>query len=251
MVKRIEIIGLETIPEVREGDDLGKMIVEAASREGVRIEDGDLIIVTQKIVSKAEGRVVDLTKVKPSRKALKVARIVGKDPRLVEVILNESIKIVKLSRGHLITMSRDGSTCANSGVDKSNVNGGKRVTLLPINPDESAEAIRKRVEELTGRKIGVIISDTRGRVLRNGQIDVAIGISGVKAFKDYRGSTDPYGYVIRVKKIAVADELASAAELIIGQGGERVPVAIIKGLNLLGEGRGSELIRREEEWLFK
>ena len=226
---KVEVIGVTGIPIVKPGDDLPRLIVEAAERQGTRIRDGDVIVVSHIIVSRAEGRMVDLREVKPSPFAENVAERLGKDPRLVEVILRESKSIVRMGRGHLITETRQGFVCANSGVDRSNVPGEDVVALLPEDPDESARRIREGVERLTGRRVAVIVSDTHGRPLREGEINVAIGVSGMKPIRDRRGERDLFGYVLRVKRTAVADEVASAAELVIGQADEGIPVAIVRG----------------------
>ncbi|RLE93637.1 MAG: coenzyme F420-0:L-glutamate ligase [Thermoprotei archaeon] len=250
----VKIIGLENFPLVREGDDLGLLIVETAKKNNVEIADGDIIVVSSKIVSKAEGRVVKLSEIVPSEKALKIAEITGKDPRLVEVILRESIKVVKAVRGHLIVTTKHGLVCANAGVDKSNVAGTSEiVALLPENPDESARKIRKRIRELTGKNVAVIITDTYGRPLREGHINMAIGAAGIEVFKDYRGTEDLFGYILRVKRIAIADEIASAAELVMGNGAEGIPVAVIKGLKYKASDKASarELNMPENKWLFK
>lgn len=252
MVKRVEIFGLETIPVVKPGDDLGALIVRAAEEEGVGINDGDIIIVAQKVVSKAEGRIVDLNKVKPSKKALKISEVTGHDPRFVEVVLRETKKLLKVAYGRLIVMTKHGFVCANAGVDRSNVAGRDDVvTLLPEDGDVSAEAIRGRIEELTGKRVAVIVSDTHGRPFREGQINVAIGVSGLDPFRDYRGKRDMCGYLLKVKKIAIADELAAAAELVIGQGDEMTPAAIVRGLSFPKSGSARNLVMDEEKWLFK
>jgi len=226
---KVEVIGVTGIPIVKPGDDLPRLIVKAAERQGTPIRDGDVIVVSHIIVSRAEGRMVNLREVKPSPFAENVAESLGKDPRLVEVILRESKSIIRMGRGHLITETRQGFVCANSGVDQSNVPGEDVVALLPEDPDESARRIREGVERLTGRRVAVIVSDTHGRPLREGEINVAIGVSGMKPLRDRRGERDLFGYILRVKRTAVADEIASAAELVIGQADEGIPVAIVRG----------------------
>jgi len=255
MAKEIILIGLETLPEIREGDDIGKLIVEACRREGVEISDGDIVVVTHKIISKAEGRIVNLKHIVPSERAYKIASIVGKDPRLVELVLRESKRIIKATKdGHLIVETYHGIVCANAGVDASNIAGTEEVvSLLPKDPDESARKIRCRIKELTGKDVAVVITDTYGRPLRNGMINMAIGISGINPFRDYRGKDDTFGYKFRVTVIAVADEIACAAELLTGQGKERIPVVIIKGYKYerSEEASAKELNMPEEKWLFK
>ncbi|MEM2264522.1 MAG: coenzyme F420-0:L-glutamate ligase [Nitrososphaerota archaeon] len=257
MTKEIRIIGLTNMPLIKKGDDIAKIIIENIEKEGLCIEEGDIIVISQKIISKAEGRIINLKKIKPSEKAIKIAEITNKDPRLVEIILKESRKIIKACPGHLIVKTKQGIVCANAGVDRSNVAGKEDiVTLLPKNPDYSANKIRKKIEKIYGKKIGVVISDTYGRPLRNGHINMAIGLSGIKPFKDYRGKKDIFGYELKIKNIAIVDEIASAAELIMGQAKERIPVVIIKGLDkkLLqrkGKVSANDLNMSEEKWLFK
>ena len=255
MAKKITLIGLETIPIIKPGDDLAKVIFEALKREKVDLDDGDILVIAQKIVSKAENRILDLRDLKPSKKAVKLASLTGKDPRFIEAVLTESDKVVKALKDHIIVKTRLGLVCSNAGVDISNVSGNDNIVcLLPVDPDKSAEEIRKKIEKLTGKKVGVLITDTFGRPLRDGQVDVTIGLSNVKPFRDYRGSKDMKGYTLQVKNIAVADELASAAELLIGQGKEKIPVVVVKGLNeLVDEGKFTARVLNmpEERWLFK
>ncbi|MEM2927387.1 MAG: coenzyme F420-0:L-glutamate ligase [Nitrososphaerota archaeon] len=257
MTKEIKLIGLTNMPLIKKGDDIAKIIMNSIEKEKVIIEEGDIIVISQKIISKAEGRIINLKKIKPSKKAIKIAEITNKDPRLVEIILKESKKIIKACPGHLIVKTKQGIVCANAGVDRSNVAGKEDiVTLLPKNPDYSANKIRKKIEKIYGKKIGVVISDTYGRPLRNGHINMAIGLSGIKPFKDYRSKKDIFGYELKIKNIAIADEIASAAELVMGQAKERIPVVIIKGLDkklLQRKGRVSanDLNMPKEKWLFK
>jgi coenzyme F420-0:L-glutamate ligase/coenzyme F420-1:gamma-L-glutamate ligase len=257
LAKEIRIIGLTNIPLIKKGDDIAEIIIENIRKEKIIIEEGDVIVISQKIVSKAEGRIVNLRKIKPSKKAIKIAEITNKDPRLVEIILKESKKIIKACPGHLIVKTKQNIVCANAGVDRSNVAGKEDiVTLLPKNPDYSADKIRKKIEKTYDKKIGVVISDTYGRPLRNGHVNMAIGLSRIKPFKDYRGEKDIFGYKLKIKNIALADEIASAAELIMGQARERIPVVIIKGLNkkLLqkrGKTSAKDLNMPEVKWLFK
>ena len=248
----IRIIGIRNIPLIKTKDDLGKIIHEAAEKQGTPLLDNDVIVIAQKIVSKAEGRLIRLKDVEPSYLAKKVSKRVGKEPELVELILRESKSIVRMEGSRLITETRHGWVCANSGIDKSNVAGGEAVTLLPVNSDRSASRIRKRLEELTGKRISVIISDTFGRPLREGHVDVAIGVSGIDPILDIRGEKDLFGYVLKVKQAAVADELASAAELVIGNAREAIPAAIIRGARytLSETARSEKLIRPKAKDLF-
>lgn len=248
----VRIIGVKGIPMIKVNDDLGKIICESAEKQGTPILDNDVIIVTQKIVSKAEGRIVHLKDVEPSTFAKSVSTITGKEPELVELILGESRSIVRLTGPHLITETKHGWVCANSGIDKSNVSGGDAVTLLPVNPDRSAFRIRKQIEKLTGKQVAVIVTDTFGRPLREGNVDVAIGVSGIDPILDMRGTKDIFGYVLRVKETAIADELASAAELVIGNAREQIPVAMIRGYKypVSNSARARKLIRPRAKDLF-
>jgi coenzyme F420-0:L-glutamate ligase/coenzyme F420-1:gamma-L-glutamate ligase len=252
--KTVSIIGLENFPLAKGGDDLAKIIVETAERNAVPIEDGDILVVAQKIVSKVESRVMKLTDVEPSNRAKKMAKVASKDPRFVELVLKEAKKILKCSPETLIIENEKGLVCINAGIDKSNVSGKDTYALLPKDPDESAERIRSRIMKLTGKRVAVVISDTYSRPFRKGQVEFAIGIAGIDPFKDYRGQEDLFDYVLKVKNVALADEIASAAELIMGQGREAIPVAIIKNLNRAEPSEASSVedlnISREED-LFR
>lgn len=226
---RIEVIGVKGIPIVKEGDDLASMVLEAAEAQGTPIQEGDIIVVTHVVVSRVEGRTVDLRQVEPSKIAENFAAFTGKDPRLVEVILRESRAVRRMRAGLLVTETMDGVVCANSGVDVSNVAGGDVVALLPDDADASARRFGERLRQLTGKEVSVIVSDSQGRAFRMGAVNVAIGLYGFNAIWDRRGEKDLFGYELKVKETAVADELASAAELVIGQADEGIPVAIIRG----------------------
>ena len=246
----VRIIPFEGIPEVREGDDLLGLILKAAEA-GPGIESGDVVVVTQKIVSKAEGRVVPLDSVTPSPEAEQLADETEKDARLVELILRESSRIVRQSGPILITETKHGFVCANAGIDASNVGPEGLVSLLPEDPDRSAAAIRAAIRERTGVDVAVIITDTFGRAWREGHTNVAIGVAGMRPFADYVGQTDPHGYELRVSTLAVADELAAAAELVNGKL-DGVPVAIVRGYAYpRGEGSARELVRDAERDLFR
>ena len=228
---RIEIIGVTGLPEINKGDNLSEMIVGAAQRQGTPLVNGDILVVTQKVVSKAEGRLVDLKDVTPSPFARQLAEDSGKDARLVELVLRESRSIVRmdLDRGIMITETKHGFVCANAGIDSSNVPGEDVVCLLPVDPDKSAQGIRKAIAGLTGgAHVGVVISDTFGRAWREGHSNFAIGVDGVEPMKDYRGTLDANGRMLKVTTIAVADELAAAAEMVTAKA-INVPVAIVRG----------------------
>jgi len=228
-VRIVKIIPITGLPIIKESDDLADLICEAAERQGTPLQNGDILIVSHVIVSRAEGNVVNLDDVTPSEFAKNIALQYNRDPSLIEVVLRESKSIVRMGEGHIIAETKHGFICANAGVDRSNVPGERNVAPLPIDPDASAQRIRKRIKELTGKDVAVIISDTHGRALRRGEINVAIGIAGMKPIRDRRNETDLFGYTLRVKQTAIADELCSAAELVIGQADEGVPAAIIRG----------------------
>jgi coenzyme F420-0:L-glutamate ligase / coenzyme F420-1:gamma-L-glutamate ligase len=227
-VTRVEVIPIGGIPEVETGADVAELIVRGAARSGVGLMDGDVLVVKQKIVSKAEGRLVRLASVRPGARARRLAKEEGKDPKLVQLVLDESRRVVRRGHGVIITETKHGFVCANSGIDKSNVPRGF-VALLPVDSDKSARKIRKEVERLTGKRMGVIVTDTFGRPWRLGQTDVAIGCSGISPLVSYSGKTDEYGYTLRVTQPAIADEIAGAAELVIGKL-TRMPAAVVRGV---------------------
>ena len=230
MSGEVVIRAVEGLPEARPGDDLGAMIVAAARAQGDGLRDGDVVVVTQKVVSKAEGRVVDLRTVTPSARAQEFADAWEKDARAVEVALRESVRVVRMEGGVLVTETRHGFVCANSGVDASNVGaaGGDYVVLLPEDSDASAERIRRTARELAGADVAVVVSDTFGRPWREGAANVAIGVAGMSALRDYRGEPDNDGREMHSTVIAVADEIAAAAELVMHKTA-RAPVAIVRG----------------------
>jgi coenzyme F420-0:L-glutamate ligase/coenzyme F420-1:gamma-L-glutamate ligase len=246
---------LEDFPLVRARDDVGEIIVEVAERNRISIKDNDVVVVAQKIFSKAEKRVFRLKDVVPSERAEKLSRATGKDPRFVELVLRETRKVLKASREILLVKDRRGLVCINAGIDKSNIEGAENFALLPENPDRSARECRLTIQKLTGKKVAVIMCDTYSRPFRRGQVNFAIGVSGTGLFKDYRGKKDLYGHVLKVKNVAVVDEIASAAELLMGQGTEGTPVVIVRGL---GESKEShekcrirELTISSKDDLFK
>jgi len=248
----VQIIGVEGMPIIKAGDNLAELICNVAERQRTPIQSGDIIVVTHVVASRSEGRVVNLDEIVPSEFAKNIAQQYEKDPALVEVVLRESKSIKRMGDGKLITESKHGFVCANSGVDKSNIPGERIVALLPEDPDRSAEKIRREIKRLTDCDVAVIISDTHGRPLREGEINVAVGVAGIKPIRDRRGEKDLFGYVLRVKQTAVADELSSAAELVIGNSDEGVPVAIIRGYNYpkSDSAKATELIRPKEKDLF-
>jgi len=247
---RIEVIPLVGIPEVKNGDDLSALIANSLGGTGVTLEDGDIVVVKHKVVSKAEGRVVKLDTVVPGRKARSLAKLQRKDPRLVELMLAESVRVVRVGHGVIITRTRHGFVCANSGIDQSNVGKGS-VALLPADPDGSARRIRKSLERRTRTKIAVIVTDTFGRPWRMGQTDVAIGCSGIAPLLPYAGKKDRFGYELRVTEPAVVDEIAGAAELAIGKL-RGIPVAVVRGVEYeSGEEGAKSMVMPPERDLFK
>jgi coenzyme F420-0:L-glutamate ligase/coenzyme F420-1:gamma-L-glutamate ligase len=251
-LNEVEVFPVTGLPIIKEGDDLALLICQAAEKQGLPIQNGDVIVATHVIVSRAEGNVVDLETVTPSEFAKTVANTTGKDPRLVEVILRESRSIVRMRDGKLITETKQGLVCANSGIDQSNVPGDTVVAPLPEDSDQSAQRIRQKILELTKKDVAVIVSDTHGRPLRQGEINIALGTSGFEPLRDRRGEKDLFGYTIRIKRTAIADELASAAELVIGQTNEGIPVAIIRGYPYPKSetANATKMIRPAEEDLF-
>ena len=247
---RYEIIGVEGVPEVRPGDDVARFVVEAATGQGTPLQSADIVVVGQKIISKAEGRIVNLPKVVPSAIAAAMAAGLGRDPRLLEVILRESRRVVRMDKTVVITETHHGWICANAGVDQSNV-GQDCVVLLPEDSDRSARALRDGVRHLTGVDVAVIVTDTFGRPWREGLTNVAIGASGIAPLRSYLGELDPSGRPLTATILAVADELAGAAELVMGKL-DRIPVAIVRGLRLEpGEEGTKSLIRDPTRDLFR
>ena len=245
-MREVELLGVEGLPEVRPGDDLGRLVAERTS-----LQAGDVLVVAQKVVSKSEGRIVDLTTIEPSGDAVQMAgRLIAlPDPRMVQVVLNESVRILRSDRV-LITETRHGFVCANAGVDHSNTGGSNILTLLPLDPDASAARLRSRLKELTAVDVGVIVSDTFGRPWRLGIVNVALGVSGLPAVIDLRGTPDDNGQALHATVLAVADDIAAAAGLVMGKTA-RTPAVIVRGLALEGGGSGHDLIRPEAEDLFR
>lgn len=243
------------IPLVQPGDDLSEIILEALKAIDIPLIDGDILVLAHKIVSKAEGRIVNLGDVVPGTRAEEVSASTGKDPRLVELILRESTSISRMREGLLIVRHRLGFTSANAGIDRSNVpqeNGEENVLLLPLDPDLSATRLRQAVLEKIGVKVGIIIADSHGRPFRLGTVGVAIGVSGLPALWDRRGEKDLFGYELLHTEVGTADEVAAAASLLMGQASEGTPVVLIRGLNLPPiSGQAKELIRPPELDLYR
>ena len=245
-MRRLDLIGVEGLPEVNSGDDLAELI-------GARITliAGDVVVVAQKVVSKAEGRTRDLAAVTASDEAVRLAPhlVAQPDPRFVQVVLDESVRVLRTERV-LITQTRHGYVCANSGIDHSNIPGSQVVTLLPIDPDASAERLRGRLREVTGVTVGVIVSDTFGRPWRLGIVNVALGVAGMPVLIDMRGRLDDTGKELHATVLAFADEVAAAAGLVMGKT-RRTPAVVVRGLEVEGNGRGRDLIRPAAEDLFR
>jgi len=228
--KAVSVIGLGSFPLVQPGDDLSKLVLEAARAEGVDLEDRDVLVIAHKIVSKSEGRLLSLRAVRPSNRAKQLALRLKRNPKLVESILLEAKEVLAIRHRVLVVRTRIGHVCLNSGLDKSNVAGKDSYSLLPSDPDNSARRLMRQIRKLTGKKVGVIICDTWSRPFRKGQVEFAVGVAGIDPVKDYRGRKDLFGYRLRFKYVGIADEIASAAELVMGQGSEATPVAIVRGL---------------------
>jgi coenzyme F420-0:L-glutamate ligase/coenzyme F420-1:gamma-L-glutamate ligase len=252
-VNAVQVIAVENLPLIEKGDNLGNLIVEAAKKQSTPIQEKDVIVVTHVVVSKAEGNVINLDQVEPSERAKKIAQKTNKDPALVEVVLQETKDIVRIGQNSIITETASGIVCANAGVDRSNVLGDRNVVPLPKDPNASAESIRKEIKCLTGADVAVIVSDTHGRPFRLGEINVAVGVAGLRPIRDRRGEKDLFGYVLKIKQTAIADELSSAAELVIGQANEGIPAAIIRGYNYQKDENASAtaLTRAREKDLFR
>jgi coenzyme F420-0:L-glutamate ligase/coenzyme F420-1:gamma-L-glutamate ligase len=228
---RLTITAVNGLPEIRTGDDLATLIRDAVRAQREEIRDGDIVVIAQKIVSKSEGRVVRLAEVVPGERAREMAAQSGKDARQLEVVLSECAKIVRWERGILICETRHGFVCANAGVDRSNAGAPDTVVLLPVDPDASAARLRDAFGATAGAAVSVVVTDTFGRAWREGHTNIAIGLAGLPALKRYVGQRDPEGYELRVTEIAVADEIAGAAELVMGKL-DRCPVALVRGFTL-------------------
>jgi coenzyme F420-0:L-glutamate ligase / coenzyme F420-1:gamma-L-glutamate ligase len=248
LTREIRVIALEGIPELGEGDDLAGFVADAARGVG-GFEPGDVAVVAQKAVSKVEGRVVTLDEVEPSDRARELAGVEG-DPRHLEVILRETREIVRSRSPLVIAETRHGFVCASAGVDASNAAGPGTLVLLPLDPDQSARRLRERLFELTGAEVGVVVSDSFGRAWRQGTTDVALGVSGIASLRDVRGRRDRAGYTLRTTQIAVADEIAGAAELVMGKT-EGIPAAIVRGVDARGDGAGADLVMPRNRDLFR
>ena len=251
----VSLLPVRGLPLVRQGDDFAALIAAALEASGTAVQPGDVLVVAQKVVSKAEGRVVLLSDVLPSPEAARLAEQTGKDPRLVELILSESREVLRLRPGLIVVEDRRGFICANAGIDRSNVDQpeeGEAVVLLPVDPDASARRIRDSLHRRTGAWVAVVINDSHGRAFREGTVGVAIGLAGLPPLADRRGDVDLTGYVLQHTVIALADEVAAAASLLMGPAAEGVPAVLIRGLDLPeGSGTARDLQRPRELDLFR
>ena len=247
MTGEVRVLPLRGIPELEEGDDLAASLVAASEGAG-GLEAGDVVVVAQKAVSKVEGRVVELGEIVPSSRAIELAA--DRDPRRTEVILREAKEIVRARPPLIIAETRHGFVCASAGVDASNAKGPDTLVLLPLDPDASARAIRARMHDLTGLDVGVVVSDSFGRAWRRGTTDVALGVAGIAPLQDLTGKLDSAGYELHATEIAVADEIAGAAQLVMGKT-DGIPAAIVRGVQAPGDGRGADLVMPRERDLFR
>ena len=253
--REVRLVALGGIPLVHQGDDLCEIILGAVARSGENLSTGDVLVLAQKVVSKARGRYVDLDQVIPSPRAEELAKVVDKDPRVIELILRESSEVLRARRDVLIVVHRLGFVMANAGIDFSNVEANgedTRVLLLPADPDGECDRLRNALRERTAASLAVIINDSHGRAWRNGTVGVAIGASGISALLDLRGKPDLFGRALRITQVGLADELAAAASLLMGQADEGTPVVLVRGVPYeRREGRAAELVRPKELDLFR
>jgi len=254
-LKKIELIALEDIPLINQGDNLVEIILKALKKNKVSLNDGDILVIAQKIISKSEGRYAFLNEISPSQEAKDLANKTDKDPRLVQLILNESKEVIRYRKGVIVVENNLGLIHANAGIDRSNLesdNENPRVLLLPVDPDKSATEIQMEVLKQTEIKIGVIINDSSGRAWRNGIVGIAIGSSGAEVLSDLRGESDLFGNTLEVTEVGIADEIASAASLLMGQGKEGLPVILVKGMKESSDMNNAKaLIRKASEDLFR
>ena len=253
--RELRVIALAGVPLVREGDDLCSLILQAAARSGERLQSGDVVVIAQKIVSKSRGCYVELAQVTPSHRAIQLSAVVNKDPRIIELILRESIEVLRARRDVIVVVHRLGFVMANAGIDFSNVDGNatdERCLLLPENPDSECAHLREELLARGGVQVGVIVNDSHGRAWRNGTVGVAIGASGIPALLDLRGAPDLFGRALRITQVGLADELAAAASLVMGQSDEGTPVVLIRGAQIAQpHGRAADLVRPKEMDLFR
>jgi coenzyme F420-0:L-glutamate ligase/coenzyme F420-1:gamma-L-glutamate ligase len=251
----VELLGISKIPLISEGDNIAEIIVNAMHSEDITINNGDILVIAETAIAKSEGTIMDLKSLTPSKLALELSKKTGKDPKLVQFIINESAEIIKVGPNFIISETKHGFVCANAGIDESNVDEGL-ATPIPVNPDKSADKVRIKIENITGKQIAIIISDTQGRSFREGAVGVAIGISGIEPLWNRKGDKDLYGKELQTTSVAVADELASAASILMGQADEGIPVVIIRGVDYFKKLRNKNttikpLIRPKKYDLFR
>ncbi len=253
MLALIQIMGIKGIPIIKAGDKIAEIIIDSIQNQNLKLMNKDILVIAQTIISRAEGRVVNWTKINPTPTAIELAKEINKDARMVTLILEESVSVVRKAPERLIVELKSGVICANAGIDHSNSGGNDLVTLLPKNPDKSAEEICKKIKEMTKIDVAVVISDTHGRPFRTGAINVALGISGFEhGIKSYVGKKDLFNYTLQSSIINVVDELACAAELIIEESDEAIPVVLIRGYDFkIGNDSSKSLIREKEKDLFR
>ena len=250
------LTALSDFPLIRPSDDLAGLILQSLSHNNLRLESGDVLVLAQKIVSKSENRLVDLTTVTPSRRAIDLSTQCEKDPRFVEVVLRESREVLRVRPGLLVVEHRLGFVCANAGIDRSNVGRADGISewvlLLPEDPDKSCRRLRERIRQSVGAEIGVVINDSHGRAWRNGTVGMAIGVGGLPALEDLRGKKDLFDYTLQITQVAVGDELAAAASLLMGQADEALPVIHVRGFPYaLREAALTELVRPKDIDAFR
>lgn len=255
MLKKIEIIPIYIDGQIKPNSNIVNTFLKAIKENKNNnqiLENGDIIVLAQKIISKYEGRFINLDDVTPSQKSIDLSKQVDKDPRIIELILQESRKIIRIFNNIIIAETHHGFICANAGIDQSNVSNKKdQVLLLPLNPDKSAESIRKEIYEKTGKQVAVLITDTFGRPFRMGQTNVAVGIAGINPLKSYKGKQDMFGKILRVTEIAIVDEIAGAAELVMGKT-EGIPIAIVRNVNYSKRNSSiTKIIREEKKDIFR
>lgn len=253
--KTLKLVGLRHIPRIKEGSNLSLLILKSARRQLFPIKNNDIVVITQKIISKSERRLVDLRSIHPSSEAIKISQLVEKTPQLVQLILDESKEVLRVRKGVIIVKHRLGFVCANAGIDHSNTvehdPDSNYVLLLPKDPDKSARQIQVEIEKATGKQVGVLIIDSHGRAWRNGTVGTTIGAAGLPGLVDLRGKQDLFGYTLKATQVAASDELAAAASLLMGQADEAIPCVIARGFPYpLREFHLNELIRPDEEDLF-
>jgi coenzyme F420-0:L-glutamate ligase/coenzyme F420-1:gamma-L-glutamate ligase len=253
----LSLTPLQNIPLIRQNDNLADILLKSLQETNIKLQDDDIIVIAQKVVSKSEGRLINIASVIPSERALELAEKSKKDPRIVELMLQESNEVLRVRVGTIIVEHKLGFVCANAGIDHSNVAGGgsekeEFVLLLPENPDRSARIIRDQIKQKTGIPTGVMVIDSHGRAWRNGTVGICIGLSGIPALVDERGWKDLFGYTLQITVVGVADELAAAASLMMGQAAEGIPAVHVRGFPYpLGEGSLKELIRPKEQDMFR